>query len=85
MLPDVASFRIVTLSQLARVLGLSPKATRRHVRALFDAGLLDLMTVPRDALGASDQTPGSESTTLPLRTVDRAERSAKSGHPLKSP
>lgn len=60
LLETVASFRLVSLPQLVRLGGvtpvsvsptrLSPKATQRAMRALFDAGLVDVIAAPRAAL-----------------------------------
>ena len=49
----VGALGFVSLGQLAFAIGLSAKATRRHMRALFDAALVDVVAVSRDALAPS--------------------------------
>ena len=46
----MASYRLVSLPQLVRLEVLSPKGTQRAMRALFDAGLVDVVAAPRAAL-----------------------------------
>lgn len=56
LLRIVADYRIVSLPQLARRACPSEKSARRHMRELFDAGLVDIVPVPRVALsGWSDR------------------------------
>lgn len=50
----VADFRLVSLPQLLRLHGLSPKGMQRSMRALFDAGLVDVIPVPRALLAGSE-------------------------------
>lgn len=50
LLEYVAVFRLVSLPQLVRLGEQSPKATQRAMRTLFDAGLVDIVAVPRAAL-----------------------------------
>lgn len=50
LLGYVAGFAPVSLPQLALLVGLSPKATRRHLRVLFDAGVVELLPAPREQL-----------------------------------
>jgi hypothetical protein len=50
LLETVGSFGFVSLPQLARLTGLNEKATRRQMRPLFDAGLVEIIAVHRAAL-----------------------------------
>ncbi len=50
----VANFRLVSLPQLVRLHGLSPKGVQRGMRALFDAGLVDVIPVPRALLAGPE-------------------------------
>jgi len=50
MLRTVADCGLLTLWQLARLADVSPNCARRHMRVLFDAGLLDVVAVHRAAL-----------------------------------
>ena len=60
MLRYLAELRFLSLPQLARLCcpaerrDLSEKAARRHLRALFDAGLVDVLPVSRAALAPPD-------------------------------
>ncbi len=60
MLRFLAECRFLSLPQLARLVcpaertGLSEKSARRHMRGLFDAGLVDVLPVSRLALAAPD-------------------------------
>jgi len=60
LLRFVADIGLITLPQLARVSSLPPRAVRRQMRYLFDAGLVDLHPVGRCALAdpslPNDQT-----------------------------
>lgn len=49
-LRTVADFRFASLPQLVRLHGGSPKSVQRAMRALFDAGLVDVIPVPRALL-----------------------------------
>ena len=51
--------RILSLPQLASLGQLSQKATRRQMRALFDAGLVEVVAVSRAALAPED-APNNE-------------------------
>lgn len=46
----VIAYCLVSLPQFVRLYGPSPKATQRAMRTLFDAGLVDIVAVPRAAL-----------------------------------
>ncbi len=50
LLETVTSYRLVSLPQLVRMGGASPKAIQRAMRALFDAGLVEVVAAPRAAL-----------------------------------
>ena len=50
LLRFVAELRLLSMPQLARLTGLSERSARRHLRELFDAGLVDRVPVPRAAL-----------------------------------
>lgn len=50
VLQAVARYRLLSSPQLTRAVGLSPKATQRAARSLFDGGLLEVLPVPRAAL-----------------------------------
>jgi hypothetical protein len=50
LLRYVAEYGIVSLPQLALLTELSPKGARRHLRELFDRGLVEVIAVPRVAL-----------------------------------
>ncbi len=50
LLTYVADYGIVSLPQLARLACPSEKSARRHMRELFDGGLVSIVPVPRAAL-----------------------------------
>jgi len=50
LLQTVAEYGVVSLPQLAALIGPSAKSVRRHLRELFDAGLVEVIAVPRVAL-----------------------------------
>jgi hypothetical protein len=50
LLDAVGTFGFASLPQLARLMELSEKATRKHMRPLFDAGLVEIIAVHRAAL-----------------------------------
>lgn len=54
LLRFLAECRFLSLPQLARLVGLPDKGTRRRLRVLFDAGLVDVIPVSRVALAPSD-------------------------------
>jgi hypothetical protein len=50
LLRYIADYGIVSLPQLALLTELSPKSSRRHLRELFDRGLVEVIAVARVAL-----------------------------------
>ena len=50
LLGFVGRYRLLSLPQAAALAGLSEKAARRHLRGLFDHGLVDVIAAPRAAL-----------------------------------
>lgn len=56
ILRAVGTLGIVSLPQLARMVGLPEKATRRHARALFDSRFLAVTPVSRIALAEPHET-----------------------------
>jgi hypothetical protein len=54
LLRYVGDYGIVSLPQLARLACPSPKSARRHMRELFDAGLVRVIAVPRAALAGQE-------------------------------
>ena len=60
LLQRVAEYGIISLPQLARIAGITPKSARRHLRELFDGGLVEVVAVARIALApaASASDPG---------------------------
>jgi DNA-binding transcriptional ArsR family regulator len=50
LLQTVGDYGVVSLPQLAALVGPSAKSVRRHLRQLFDAGLVEVIAVPRVAL-----------------------------------
>lgn len=50
LLEHVAEFGFISVPQLARLTGDSLKAIRRQMRPLFDAGLVEIIPIPRAAL-----------------------------------
>jgi hypothetical protein len=67
MLQYVAEYGIVSLPQLARLACPSEKSARRHMRELFDAGLVHVIAVPRAALAdpSAANEPGLAFGTAP--------------------
>jgi hypothetical protein len=53
LLQFVADYGILSLPQIARLGCPSEKSARRHIRDLFDGGLVRVIAVPRAALGPS--------------------------------
>lgn len=56
----VGDYRLLSLPQLAALAAVSPKAARRCTRVLFDAGLIDVIPLPRVALAPPLAELGSE-------------------------
>lgn len=52
----VAECRFLSLPQLARLTALSEKSTRRHMRQLFDGGLVDKIPVTRASVSVAGST-----------------------------
>ncbi len=50
----LAECRFLSLPQVARLIGVPEKGTRRRLRVLFDAGLVDVVPVSRVALAPTD-------------------------------
>jgi len=50
----LAGCRFLSLPQVARLIGIPEKGTRRRLRVLFDAGLVDVIPVSRVALAPTD-------------------------------
>jgi DNA-binding CsgD family transcriptional regulator len=71
----VAESKFLATPQVAALMGVSPKAARDHLRALFDSGLVDILPVPGAAVGtkaliaANVYLPTKEG----LRTLDRLD------------
>jgi hypothetical protein len=60
LLRYVAEYRSPTLYHLATLAELSPKTTRREMRELFDHCLVDVVPVPRAAVGEPTRANGPE-------------------------
>jgi hypothetical protein len=54
LLRYIAEYKILSLPQLARLACPSQKSARRHMRRLFDAGLVEIIPVPRAALAGPE-------------------------------
>lgn len=63
----VALAKFLSTPQVARILGLSERAAREHLRNLFDLGYLDVVAVPGIALGKSPLVMGPK-LHLPTRS-----------------
>lgn len=59
LLRFIAELRLLSMPQLARLTGLSDKSARRHLRELFDAGLVGRVPVPRAALAPAADGNGA--------------------------
>jgi hypothetical protein len=53
LLLHIARCRLLSLPQLAALVDLTPKATRNHMRGLFDGGLVSVVGVPRSLLASA--------------------------------
>lgn len=63
ILRHLLDFRFLLVPQTAKLMGLSDQAARRHLRELFDAGLVERIAVPRSAL-ADDGEANDASLTF---------------------
>jgi len=64
LLGYLAQCRLLSLPQLARLACPSQKSARRHLRALFDAGLVDVIATSRVALAALAEPDAPNDETL---------------------
>jgi hypothetical protein len=55
LLETISAYGLATAPQLAKLVGPSDKSARRHLRELYDGGVIDIIAVPRAVLAAKGE------------------------------